>query len=202
MVDVALAYLVAIVAGYLLGSIPSGVWIGKTFYGVDPRDAGSGKTGATNVLRTLGRTAMAAVVAVDAAKSMLSVSIAPSHGAAALAAMIGHTWPVFAGFRGGRGVLVGAASFIRLDWEIFLVALTIFVLTAWATRMMSVASLVSAFDVPIMLAWRWYTTPDFPFAYVAYGIVAGTFVVLSHRDNIRRIANGTERRIGNSSRTS
>ena len=99
-------------------------------------------------------------------------------------------------------MLVGAASFIALDWQIFLVALTIFVLTAWGTRMMSVASLVSAFDVPIMLAWRWYTTPDFPFAYVAYGILAGIFVVLSHRDNIRRIANGTERRIGESSRTS
>jgi glycerol-3-phosphate acyltransferase PlsY len=210
MVDVALAYLVAIVAGYLLGSIPSGLWIGKAFYKVDPRDGGSGKTGATNVLRTLGPTAMVAVVAVDAAKSVLSVSIAqwfapleyPSHGAAALAAMIGHTWPVFAGFRGGRGVLVGAASFIALDWQIFLVALTIFVLTAWGTRMMSVASLVSAFDVPIMLAWRWHTTPDFPFSYLAYGILAGTFVVLSHRDNIRRIANGTERRIGGPSRTS
>jgi glycerol-3-phosphate acyltransferase PlsY len=96
---------------------------------------------------------------------------------------------------------VGAASFIALDWQIFLVALTIFVLTAWGTRMMSVASLVSAFDVPIMLAWRWYTNPEFPFAYVAYGILAGTFVVLSHQDNIRRIANGTERRIGEPSRT-
>lgn len=206
MVDLVMAYVVAIAAGYLLGSVPSGLWIGKVFFGRDPRDGGSGKTGATNVLRTLGRTAMVAVVTIDALKSVLAVTVAQrfapdepwSHGAAALAAMAGHTWPVFAGLRGGRGVLVGAASFIALDWQIFLVAMTAFILIAWGTRLMSVASLVSAVDVPVMLAWRWFETPGFPFAYVGYGIAAGAFVVLTHRDNIKRLLNGTERRIGQS----
>lgn len=204
MFDVSMTYGVAIACGYLLGSVPSGILIGNAFYGRDPRDGGSGKSGATNVLRTLGRTAAVAVVALDTMKSVVAVAIARSvapdepwsHVLAALAAMVGHTWPVFARFRGGRGALVGGMSLLALDLQVFLISITIFIAVAWGSRIMSIASLLSVVYVPALMAWRWYESPGFPIAYVAYGVLAGVFVVLTHRDNIGRLLNGTERRIG------
>ncbi len=202
--DVLITAIGLTVVAYLCGSVPSGLWYGLIIHGKDVRDFGSRKTGATNVLRVFGKAAAFAVIALDASKAIISVGLAryvlPDdawvHVLAALAAVVGHTWPVFARFRGGRGVLVAAFSILVMDPEVFLVALTIFITVAWWSKYVSLASLVSAIDVPTMFALRLFENPDYPLPYLAFGLVAGFFVIATHRDNIGRIRAGREAKLG------
>src|SRR5688572_4064002 len=143
---------VASLVAYVLGSIPSGVWIGRYVFGIDPRDFGSRSTGMTNVLRTMGKRAAAAVLFLDLAKGALAVGAARAilpaepwaHVLAAFAAAAGHNWPIFSGFRGGKGVVVSGVAIGVLYWPILAVIIPVGIITVYLTRFVSVGSIMGA----------------------------------------------------------
>jgi len=193
------------VFGYLLGSIPIGIIVGRVARGIDIRQYGSGKTGSTNVLRTCGaRWGIVALVG-DLAKGVVPVLIARFvsdepyvQAVAGLAAAIGHDWPLFAGFQGGRGVATsfGAALAMNpiaagalLPFGVGLVALT---------RIMSVMSVgmapILAIEFIVLSAMGLQ-----PWAYAVYATVAAVMVIVLHRENMERLLAGTEPRLGRGS---
>jgi glycerol-3-phosphate acyltransferase PlsY len=198
-------WLVVALASYLLGSIPSGLWIGKLFFGVDIRDYGSHRTGATNVLRTVGKGAAAGAVTLDVLKAVLAVELARwllptepwAHVLAAMAVTIGHNWPVFVGFRGGRGVLVSLTSTGVLYWPVLVILLVVGLAIIWRTRYVSLASVVGAALAPLLfLGFHFLTPDDVPWPYVIYAFVGGALIIVSHKDNIERLRDGTESKLG------
>ena len=200
--DGTLAIVAAIVVGYLLGTIPTGMVVG-TVKGVDLTAIGSRRTGATNVLRALGPRWAALVALSDVLKGALAVLAAGALAGgdpwgemlAAMAAVVGHTYSPFIGFRGGRGVLTGAGGALILVPFAVLAALVIGSLAIWSTRYVSLGSIVGAAVAglvaigPVLL---WGASS----AYLVYGLVVPTFIILAHRDNIHRLRTGTERKIG------
>ena len=200
------AVFIAVLAGYLLGAIPSGVLVGR-LRGVDPRTAGSGRTGATNALRTLGRAGAAAVLALDVAKGALAVlagswlssslggSDAWGGALGGVGAVIGHIRSVFIGFTGGRGVATGAGAMLVLGPLAVVFAIPVLAVAVWRTRYVSLGSILAAVTVAIgtvALASLGVVGPE---AAVA-ACVIGLIVVVAHADNIRRLRSGTERRLG------
>jgi acyl phosphate:glycerol-3-phosphate acyltransferase len=199
-----LTWAAAIGVAYLLGSIQSGLLIGRVFYGVDPRNFGSRRTGATNVLRTMGKKAAVAVVLLDFSKGALAVALAKwllpaepwAHVLAAFAVAAGHNWPVFFGFRGGKGVVVSGIATAVLYWPIFAVLVPVGLLVVWRTRYVSLGSMSGAIAAPIAAAY-FYSQGMMPQPeYVIYCVIAGALVVLTHRENIARLLAGTENRLG------
>ncbi|TAK30291.1 MAG: glycerol-3-phosphate 1-O-acyltransferase [Chloroflexota bacterium] len=196
----------AILVGYALGSIPSGLIVGRLLRGVDLRQYGSGRTGTTNALRILGWRASAVVLVADIAKAVVPVYVLAQPldspalaAAAALGALVGHNWPVFAGFRGGRGVAVGFGSLLIMMPLAALVALAVFVLLCALTRYVSagsVAATVAAFLAAVVLAVLGLTTSF----YLYYAAAAAVLIVVQHRDNLVRLWKGTERKLGESVR--
>jgi acyl phosphate:glycerol-3-phosphate acyltransferase len=199
----ALLYLAAAVIGYLLGAIPSGQIVGALAGGVDLSQYGSGKTGATNALRTLGWGAAAAVFLGDLAKGIIAVLVArlllPGQPMAEVvggfAAVIGHNWSVYIGFKGGRGVVVSMAVFYLLCWPAALIASLVALATVLVWRIVSLASLVGA-AAGLVLCVVFVVLSHYPIAVLVYGILAASLVWLRHGDNIQRLMAGTERRIG------
>lgn len=193
--------LVAVMVGYLIGAIPSGVLIGR-LRGVDPRGSGSGRTGTTNALRTLGPRWGAAVAVLDVAKGVVAVLVGnaigpePWGGAlASVAAVIGHVRSIFIGFTGGRGAATGAGAMFVLAPLAAVVAFAGFVLIIWRTRLVSLGSIQAAVTVPAVATALYFADwvgLEVPVAAALSGVV----VVLAHADNIGRLRNGTERRIG------
>jgi acyl phosphate:glycerol-3-phosphate acyltransferase len=203
--------IVAILLAYASGSLPFAFLAGRLLKGIDLRTVGSGNLGATNVYRTLGAPAAILVLLLDALKGALpvllltprisEVVIAPpgsSTGAwmglvVGVAAIVGHAKPIFLLWEGGgKGVATTAGVFAALVPVALLVALGVFVLVVWRTRIVSLASMVAAVVLPAAVAWR--AGPGSPFALVA--IVIAGFVVWTHRANIERLRAGTEPRLG------
>jgi len=212
-VSQAAALVAAAGAGYLLGAIPSGVLVARLVGGADPRLHGSRRTGATNVLRTLGPAAGVVVLALDLAKggvaavvgatlggAVLARSIEPEAAAwfaalAATAAVAGHVWSVFLRFGGGRGVATAAGGLAVMAPIALGVAAAAMVLATWRTRYVSLGSLTGAIAAPLAVAALISTgRADLPT--LGFAAVAGSLVVISHRDNIARLRAGTERRLG------
>ena len=199
----ALLWVAAAVIGYLLGSIPSGLLIGRLFFGIDVREYGSRRTGATNVLRTLGPKAAVAAVGMDLAKGAAAVALARwllpgepwAHAAAALLAAIGHNWPVFVGFRGGRGVLVSMAAVGVLHPPVLLLLLYFGALAIWLTRYVSLASILGSALAPAFFL-LFYLRGDVPLAYLLYSVAGALLIIVAHKDNIERLRAGTEARLG------
>jgi glycerol-3-phosphate acyltransferase PlsY len=187
--------IVAVAFGYLAGSIPFSFLLSRQ-RGVDLRRAGSGNIGASNVLRTTGVGAAVAAVLLDAVKGtmtvvvarMLSVDLAVAV-AAACAAVVGHVYPVWLRFHGGKGVATAAGAFAVLAPSAFAVAMLVFVVVVSVTRFISVGSIAGAVTLAVVAA------VNAPRA-VAIGAAAAALVVLyRHRDNMMRLVAGTERRI-------
>jgi glycerol-3-phosphate acyltransferase PlsY len=196
------AFLAVAVIGYLMGSLPTGLIVGRLVRGVDIREYGSGKTGFTNVLRTAGLRAGAAVLVVDIAKGALPVVIGRVISdepyvlvTGALAAVAGHDWPIYAGFRGGRGVATSFGGLLAMSPIVALVLLPVGLALVGVTRIMSVMSVgmapVSA-GVFVGLAIAGVQ----PWAYAVYALLAGALLVVLHRENARRLLAGTEPRLG------
>jgi len=203
----------AIVVGYLLGSIPFGVLVGRISSRVDVRDYGSGKTGATNVLRTSGRKAALLVVLLDILKGALAVVLArlivggnlvisdPNQEAivaqsgAALAAVAGHIWPVFLKFRGGRGVATFFGGLAALSLLAAVIGGIILFAAMALTRFASVGSMVGAAGTCAVLLPLTLLDGS-PVEYLTYSLAGAVLVIAMHRDNIGRLLAGTERRIG------
>jgi glycerol-3-phosphate acyltransferase PlsY len=189
-----------VVLGYFIGSIPFGYIAGR-LRGVDLRQYGSGKLGATNVLRTLGtRTAMVVFLA-DILKGVGAAYLGhylmggmPGALAGGLAGMLGHNWPLYLRFQGGRGVLVLLGSFFVLDWRIALAAGLFGLLVIAIFRYASLGSLLGvALGVVLgLLLWA-LNGPAEPFIFALAG---GSVVLFQHRDNVYRLLSGTERKLG------
>ena len=187
---------IVLVVAYLLGSIPFAYLAGR-LNGVDLRTVGSGNLGATNVFRTLGRTVGIVVMVLDIAKGALAVLIAQwvVGGAwwpiaAGALAILGHVFPVWTGFKGGKGVAVGAGALIGLVPAASGVLIVLWLLLVVLTRYVSVASIVCALAAA-PLAWAFGA----PWSYVAFIALAALFVIIKHRENITRLLAGTENRI-------
>lgn len=195
-------YVILVLTGYALGSVPFGVIVGWAAKRVDVREYGSGNTGTTNVLRTVGRPAAALVLLLDMGKGVLSVVIArvvsdtaSVESAAALAALAGHNWPVFLGFRGGRGTATGWGSLLILSPISGLAATVVGTSLIVTTRYASLGSIAAATAgtgtlVGLSLAGQ------LPLGCVWFAAIGGPLVVLRHRDNIRRLLKGEERKMG------
>lgn len=197
------------IIAYFLGSFPSGVVLGKTLKGVDIRQFGSGKTGATNSLRTLGWQISLLVFLLDLAKGALSVwlplalldaDLKPwGVLACGLASMLGHDYSIFIGFSGGRGVATGIGQVVVISPLSILFAAIISLPLLGLTRYVSLGSIVGAAMVEVALIVNYFlgTLPngDDP-RFLIWGTVITLLIVIHHRDNIRRLINGTERRLG------
>lgn len=195
-------YLANVLLGYLLGSIPFGLVVGFAFTGQDIRTRGSGKTGTTNVLRTAGRTAAALVLVGDISKGVIPALagryLFDDNGVAAwgaAAGIVGHIFPVFAGFRGGRGVAVAFGGVLGLTP---LLALAFPIIAAAIVIPTRYVSLMSVLGTPIAAAILWLAVVlwDAPAAFAVYALFAVVLIEYMHIPNIRRLLAGTEPRIG------
>jgi glycerol-3-phosphate acyltransferase PlsY len=216
---IAVLYIATVLIGYLLGSIPFGVYISKAFAGTDLQKVGSGKTGMTNVMRAAGKKAAALSLLLDMAKSALAVlaaalifstSYAESIGAvpwresamvlAAFAAICGHAWSVFLKFKGGRGVATFIGGLLVMYWQAAVIGGILTLIIGFRTRYMSMGSIIGAVTAFIVLMsfsiLRIHFFGPYPaFIYVLYAMTGAIFIYVVHRDNIIRLYNGTERKI-------
>ena len=206
------AYIIIAVIAYLIGSINFSVIISKKMAGFDIREKGSGNAGSTNVLRTVGKKAAALTLVCDILKGVVSVLIALLVGwiagesansaivveIAALAVVIGHTFPVFFGFRGGKGVATSLGVILIVNWKIGLICL-VFALSLMAlTRIVSLGSISAAvlFAVLTMFIRDSYIGGiEFDFSFIIFGILLAALVIYNHRSNLKRIINGTENKL-------
>ncbi len=220
--ELVLRFVGAALAAYLLGAIPSGVLVGKLFGNVDVRAYGSGKTGATNVLRTLGPGPAALVVLGDIAKGAIAVLLArflffgmffpfPIHAAAThsalalyqpwaeavagLAAVLGHTYSVYINFSGGRGVLTGAGAIVVMSPLATLVGLIAAVIPIALTRYVSLGSILGTATVA-MTELVLFLTHHAELPHLLFALIGAAYVIALHRDNINRLLNHTERKLG------
>lgn len=186
-----------LLTAYLAGAVPVGVLVARAWGLPDPRTQGSGNVGATNMLRVGGRRAALATFAGDSVKGAAPVLLAVSQPVApavvagvALAAVVGHCFPVTLGGRGGKGVATGFGAFLALAPPSALLALGAFVLAVAATRTASVGAMVAG---PALLAGLALT--DAPGSYLACGAVVVALIVVRHHDNLRRLLVGREKRV-------
>lgn len=191
--------LLPVLLAYLLGSIPSALWIGKIFYNTDVRTKGSGNLGATNTFRVLGSTAGLIVTVLDILKGTaatliplyIDTNIHPL--VFGLIAVVGHMYPVFAKFKGGKAVATSGGILLGYQWPLFIVAVAVLLLALKITKMVSLSSMILAVVAVIYAIIYAVNTGDYPF--LAVILVLATFIFYRHRANIARIRAGTEPKI-------
>jgi glycerol-3-phosphate acyltransferase PlsY len=212
---------VVILLAYLFGSFPTGYLAGKLLKGIDIREVGSGSTGATNVLRTLGKIPGAFVLLIDALKGGLAInlgyalfSIATTQNLippivnieiwqpylvtlAGLAALLGHSKSIFLGFTGGKSVASGVGILLAISWQVGLSTLGVFAVVIAISRIVSLSSIAGAVAVSILMVIFHQ-----PLAYILLGFAGGLYVIIRHRTNIERLIAGTEPKIGQKAETS
>ena len=190
--------LLEILAAYLLGSVPSAVWIGKLLYGIDIRQHGSGNAGATNVIRVMGYKAGIPVMLIDVFKGWLAVQLAvwiPIPGLSsemmiyvrigmALAAVMGHVFPVYAGFRGGKGVGTIAGVGISLFPLAILLVLVVFIVVLAITHYVSLASILASLAFPLVV---YFIIGIRHPGLIGLSLVVAVFIPVTHRKNIMRL---------------
>jgi acyl phosphate:glycerol-3-phosphate acyltransferase len=196
----------SLMLAYLLGSVPSAVWIGKWFYDIDVRKAGSGNAGATNTIRVLGLKAGIPVLLIDAFKGWLAVALAGWMAAGILStenlilfriaagaiAVLGHVFPAFAGFRGGKGVATLVGVVIALYWQAFILVLIWFAIVFAITRYVSLASVTSALIFPFIVLFVFHEQSA-PLIVLAF--LVAVFIPITHRRNIGRLIRGDENKL-------
>ncbi|EHA64385.1 glycerol-3-phosphate 1-O-acyltransferase PlsY [Synechococcus sp. WH 8016] len=191
----------SLLLGYLLGSIPSGWLAGRWLKGIDLRDLGSGSTGATNVLRQVGKGPALVVFLIDVGKGAAAVLLARALGLgdwiqvlAGLTALAGHIWPVWLGFKGGKAVATGLGMFLGLAWPVGLASFGVFMAVFSLSRLVSLASVLAAISLPLLMAAGSGSTAN-----LVVALVAMLLVLWRHRSNIQRLLNGTEPKMGQKS---
>jgi len=196
-----LAGIALVIASFLIGAIPWGYVAGKASRGIDLRTVGSGGTGATNVLRTLGARASALVAVLDILKGVVPVAFARAVGfdgawvaAAAVAAVAGHCWSPFIGFKGGKGVATGAGAAIALFPQVLLIV-PVMALVVWTTKYVSLGSLTAA-GLATLLAVAYAAAGILEWVSAVAILGISGIIAIRHEGNIRRLLNGNERRIG------
>jgi glycerol-3-phosphate acyltransferase PlsY len=201
-------FLITVVAAYLLGSIPSSVWYGIGYFGIDVRKHGSGNAGATNTFRILGKRAGTIVMLIDVLKGWTATGIASllfymsAIGETELLmfkilfgiiAITGHIFPVFVGFKGGKGIATLLGMVLAIHPELALVCITIFILTLVASQFVSLSSILATLAFPV-LSWLGVFGQPEPLL-IVFGFVMFVLVVVTHQKNIIRLLNGNENRV-------
>ena len=198
----------AIIA-YLIGSVNFSVILSKKMAGFDVREKGSGNAGTTNMLRSVGKKAAALTLICDVLKGVVAILIAMFIGwafkvenqsllvqIAGIAVVLGHTFPIFFGFKGGKGVATSLGILIMSNWQIGLICLVFWVLLIELTRMVSLGSCAAAVLFPVLTL---FITDNYIVSqgsgYLIYSIILAVIVLFNHRSNIKRIMSGTENRI-------
>ena len=191
-----------LVLAYLLGSIPSGLWIGKIFFNINLREHGSGNTGTTNTFRILGKKAGIIVFAIDFLKGTLAVLLPTIFGVTGISPMIfgllavlGHTFPIFANFKGGKAVATSAGVLIGFS-PVFLILLAIyFFVSLYLTSMISFSSVTVAILASIgvlFLPLTGWILPSYDLIFTLIVLALATLIIIRHKDNIKRILNKNE----------
>ena len=198
-----------LIACYLLGSVPSGYLIGKAFKGIDIRDFGSGNIGFTNVLRAIGTFPALIVLIIDITKGIMAVYLGfffaqltgidcqVMGGIGGLASIVGHNWPIFLKFKGGKGVAVTAGVFLALTPIPFLLSLLVMIGIIVLTRYVSLGSIVAAGSLPFFVFWLRNNAR----LYLFLSIIAALFILFKHRNNIQRLLRSKESKIGEKVKT-
>lgn len=195
-----------LILAYLLGSIPSGVWIGKLFFKKDIRQHGSGNTGTTNTFRVLGKTAGIVVLLMDILKGTLATCLPMIFHLSGInplwfgvCAILGHTFPIFAGFKGGKAVATSAGMLLGFNPVFFVYSCIIFIVSLFCTSMVSLSSMISAVLITLSTIVLPYVAPailakpNWLLTIIAF--LVSSFIFYRHKDNIKRIRNHTESRI-------
>ncbi len=204
-----LLYVIMAIIAYLIGSVNFSVLISKKMAGFDVREKGSGNAGSTNVLRTVGKKAAALTLICDILKGVVSVLIAFIIGKiaknaspailvelAAIFVVVGHTFPIFFGFRGGKGVATGLGIILLINWKIGLICLVFALLLMALTRMVSLGSISAAVLFAVLTIFiRDSYIVEFENNFIIFGFLLAGFVVFNHRANLQRILAGTENKL-------
>lgn len=192
-----LSYIIVILCSYIIGSIPSGLILGKAFWNVDLREHGSKNIGATNAWRTLGKLPGFIVFVADLLKGMIGVYLgmllvgtSTAMIIGGIVAIIGHSLSLFLKFKGGKGVATGLGVIIMLMPTVSAIVFIIWLVIVMISKYVSLASIIAAICVPIFAFIL-----GMPFEFVAFGVVAALFVIYRHKSNIGRLMNGTENKI-------
>lgn len=195
-------YLISIVLGYLLGSINSSIIISKMIFKKDIRSFGSGNAGLTNTLRTFGIPATALVLIGDIIKGLIAVFIgnytASSTGMllAGLFCILGHNWPLYFKFRGGKGILTSISVVMAIDWRIGLILILIGISIIAITRFVSLGSVISAVLLPVFVYYIGSYKGIDKNSFLVFSITIALLAIARHKDNILHLLNGTERKLG------
>ncbi len=201
------SYIIVSIIAYLLGSISFSVIFGKKFAGIDVRTQGSGNAGSTNVLRTVGKKAAALTLLCDCLKGILAVLIAIIAGniasgtdkallvqLAAIFVVLGHTFPIFFGFKGGKGVATSLGVILIINWKIGLICLVFALVLMAFSKIVSLGSVAAAILFPILTVFI-HTNYIVEGNYIIFGIILAAFVLYNHRANISRLLEGKENKI-------
>ena len=206
-------YIIVAVIAYLIGSVNFSVLISKKMAGFDVREKGSGNAGTTNMLRSVGKKAAAITLICDILKGVISIAIAIIVGSivknldkelllqiAGIAVVLGHTFPIFFGFKGGKGVATSLGVLLMSNWQIGLICLVFAVVLMALTRMVSLGSCAAAVLFPVLTLFinQHYTVltdGKNGRVYFVYSVILAIIVLYNHRSNIKRILNGTENKL-------
>ena len=188
--------------GYLFGSFPSGYLAGRIAKGIDIRSLGSGSTGATNVLRHIGKRAAIIVFLLDVFKGVLSILLAKYlllndswQVAIGLSTLIGHIWPVWLNWKGGKAVATGLGIFLGLSWQVGLATLGVFIVMITLFRIVSLASVSASLALPLIMFLS-FSSANISLPFLIISLLAMILVIWRHRENIVRLIRGKEPRIG------
>ncbi|PRY52287.1 glycerol-3-phosphate acyltransferase PlsY [Arcticibacter pallidicorallinus] len=199
----------AIFAAYLFGSVPSAVWIGQAFYGIDVREYGSGNAGATNTFRVLGTKAGITVMVLDILKGFtatnlayfIGLSITGPHNsvqfvnyqlALGITAVMGHLFPIFAGFRGGKGIATLFGMVLAVHFQASVVCVSVFLTVLMLTRYVSLSSIIAGFSFPLSIIFIFHSPLR---SIVLYGMCICVLILITHQKNIERLLKGKESKI-------
>ncbi len=206
------AYIIVAIIAYLLGSISFSIIISKKVAGFDVREKGSGNAGTTNVLRSVGKSAALLTLIGDILKGVVAILVAILAGKivknldnallvqiAGVCVILGHTFPVFFKFKGGKGIATSLGVLLMTNWQIGLICLVYALILIALTRMVSVGSLVAALLFPVLVLFinQNYIVPTGSdnWSYLIYSIIISALIIFNHRENIKRINEGTENKI-------
>jgi glycerol-3-phosphate acyltransferase PlsY len=199
----------AVLLAYLFGSIPTAVWLGQAFYGVDVREYGSGNAGATNTFRVLGKRAGIAVMTIDIAKGytatqlayFIGLSVTGPHNssqfvnyqlALGVTAVMGHLFPIFAGFRGGKGVATLFGMILAVRPEAAMLCVLVFIIVLLATKYVSLSSICAGFTFPLSIVFVLQSSIK---SEVLYGMCVCVLILVTHQKNLERLLKGKESKV-------